>query len=773
MDPRERRCVHFSAYIVAGLLASNALAAPTDGRQARAAATTIEFETLVNAVKPSGGQVVRQEMGGFGQGWSGAQLFWRAPAPVDAPIRNWPHLDFSFSVPTDGTYEIVLRHTVAPDFATFRVFLDGQPVADVEGYAPGVAPRARSLGSRLLKAGGHAIVITVFAKSPAAKGYAVGLDRLDLQPAAATTAPQRADPRTATGDREPDRTRAIAEAVRNAGSRSAPGSTVAPTGAYPVLIAQLFFTQPTAAPTKDWPKAGTETTFDRTNPYAHLKWESQFTEKFAWQWQVALQPFPAQLNAAPSGLVSQGTTNTATMSINFGTFAPLNAANTKNAKIDFYIRLVSMLDGKPMGASNVVVAHYVPGSDTSLETTKAAMSAYEEGKKMYAEMEEAARVFQVQIVTFTPAVFEDPLRWGCIEVIKNPYYADPVHKLAMFAPGQVLCPATYTGQSYQAKNLGDVLSGWVTAYHIAADFYTDVKNSIAKQFAGTICQWLDGQAEAGCETAAQEAAGAAMSAGLAASGVPPSLPHVGDLAKGKATELATAFTCGMIENNGGTCTPEIKSAIGKAYGTGLDQLEKQMTKASREPGCGNTEEAHKNGREPLPCFTDYPGTEVKPVRGAVYEPPKVIVQVTRVKRDPSFASRGCDLEVNLEVTNDLTPGEIPHDSPLKPMPLKGYPFLPESAAVPRLAMGQSADLTLDLARFTPYFVPGNQKPGAQGVSWWDWWALYREGKGTVGAYTRTREKPPNPTGVAPQRLSCGKTEQAVQLPDVLYWYEKK
>ena len=173
--------VHFAASIVAGVIVGSWQAAAADVRQGRLMLTSIELENLVTAVKTSGGQVARQEMQGFGQGWSGAQLFWRAPVPVDSPIRNWPHLDFVFNVPADGTYEVVLRHTVAPDFATFRVFLDGRSVSDVDGYAASVAPRARALGSHDLKAGSHQIVVTVFAKAPAATGYAVGLDRLDLR----------------------------------------------------------------------------------------------------------------------------------------------------------------------------------------------------------------------------------------------------------------------------------------------------------------------------------------------------------------------------------------------------------------------------------------------------------------------------------------------------------------------------------------------------------------------------------------------------------------
>lgn len=62
------------------------------------------------------------------------------------------------------------------------VFLGGQPVADIDGYAPAVAPRAHSLGERTLAAGKHQLVVTVFAKTAASKGHFVGLDRIELRP---------------------------------------------------------------------------------------------------------------------------------------------------------------------------------------------------------------------------------------------------------------------------------------------------------------------------------------------------------------------------------------------------------------------------------------------------------------------------------------------------------------------------------------------------------------------------------------------------------------
>jgi hypothetical protein len=143
--------------------------------------------------------------------------------------------------------------------------------------------------------------------------------------------------------------------------------------------------------------------------------------------------------------------------INFRTFPPLDKPNVKNVSIDFYIRLISTLDGKPMGASNVVVAHYVPTSDSSLETTKAVMRAAEEAKKKYAEMAEAAKVFQA-------VDLRGPQPFGVRRGDQEPVLRQPHAQARPLQAGQVYCPDVYTGDSYQAKNIGDVLSGWVKAY---------------------------------------------------------------------------------------------------------------------------------------------------------------------------------------------------------------------------------------------------------------------------------------------------------------------
>jgi len=141
----------------------------------------IEGESLVGSALPSAGPVSAQDMSQFGSDWSsGAHLFWQPPDPVDTPIRNWPHLTFSIDVAVDGTYALAILHTRAPDYGDVRVFVRGQPVADLSGYAASVQAARVEAGQVKLKAGKNQVVLTVFRRPAGSKASYVGLDALEL-----------------------------------------------------------------------------------------------------------------------------------------------------------------------------------------------------------------------------------------------------------------------------------------------------------------------------------------------------------------------------------------------------------------------------------------------------------------------------------------------------------------------------------------------------------------------------------------------------------------
>lgn len=205
--------------------------------QVRQLPYSIEVEELISTAKASAGQLSRQDMRGFGQGWSrDAQLFWGAPPPVDKPIRNWPHLTLMFNSPAAATYEIVLYYTSAPDYGTFRVFLQGEATADVDGYSPNVTPNSRSLGQKKLAAGNHQFIVTVFTKNGSAKNYFVGLDRIVLRrideassrivtPGPVTREPDRASEPVPLPGASPAPSRRRPQPDRTAGQTNSPGAS--------------------------------------------------------------------------------------------------------------------------------------------------------------------------------------------------------------------------------------------------------------------------------------------------------------------------------------------------------------------------------------------------------------------------------------------------------------------------------------------------------------------------------------------------------------------
>jgi hypothetical protein len=144
-----------------------------------------EFETLIPKATASEGEVHVQR----GARWSGeAQLFWKAPAPATLEmagerleqVANPPRLDVPFQAPQPGRYQVVVYHTVAPDYGKVRACLNGGgPCADYDGFSARVAVRRFTLQADL-PSGAQRIEFSVMGKADASTNYFVGLDCLKL-----------------------------------------------------------------------------------------------------------------------------------------------------------------------------------------------------------------------------------------------------------------------------------------------------------------------------------------------------------------------------------------------------------------------------------------------------------------------------------------------------------------------------------------------------------------------------------------------------------------
>lgn len=443
-----------------------------------------------------------------------------------------------------------------------------------------------------------------------------------------------------------------------------------------------------------------------------------------------------------------------------------------DAPIDFHIRLIPLKNGQPAGPpSNTVVAHYVPGISPADEDIKNYFEQKAAKEAKLAEMSEQARVYEVALLSWKPAVFDDPSQWGCIVVVKNPYYGE-VHPLMGYKPGSTYCPEK--DPSKMEKSTGEKILEGVEGFGKAWDglgwAMDQAKQWIASKFAETFpCEWLGDDLESDCESVAKQVAEAAISAGLVAAGMPPALPSVAELqgmAEGKVVDGAVDYTCDAIEANGGTCTPEMRAALAKIYQEGLDQLQEDLEKQTQEPGCGDVQTAKDYGLLPLPCFNDFPGTEVKPAPGSVYESPQATVRVRRLKPDPGFPL-ACRMYVSLFLENYFPGGTVGgsfSSNQVPAGPIEGYPFKSGQAVIPGLSVGQTTVLAVPLGPKAPFYLPGNTWSPFQ---WEDWLALYRGGKGPLSAAVRTTQDivtSPETGGYFPELECAEAATMNVQIP---------
>jgi hypothetical protein len=168
-----------SALAAAFLASAGTAAAP---RQPRDVPILIEGESLARSATATDGSATPQNMSAFGGGWSSqAQLFWRAPNPVES-ARNYPRLTLNIAVSAAGEYAVTIRHTQAPDYGDVRVFVRGAPLGEFEGFAPRVRPARTPIGRVRLVQGTNAIVLMVFRRAPGATAAFVGLDAIELTP---------------------------------------------------------------------------------------------------------------------------------------------------------------------------------------------------------------------------------------------------------------------------------------------------------------------------------------------------------------------------------------------------------------------------------------------------------------------------------------------------------------------------------------------------------------------------------------------------------------
>lgn len=143
--------------------------------ECEAPAVRIEAETMEVGARERCDPSV-QSMRPWGAGmWShGKQLVCRA--------EDGGFIELKFSAPDAGRYRVRILATTAQDYGRISAMLDGKPVGDqFDLYSGRISPAGSfELGIHKLRAGDHALRITVAGRHPASTGFSFGLDAVDL-----------------------------------------------------------------------------------------------------------------------------------------------------------------------------------------------------------------------------------------------------------------------------------------------------------------------------------------------------------------------------------------------------------------------------------------------------------------------------------------------------------------------------------------------------------------------------------------------------------------
>ena len=682
--------------------------------------TLIEGEQLVRGAVASSGAVTAQPMASFGPDWSGnAQLFWTPPS---ADSRSAPTLKTAFNVPAPGTYSILLRYTQAPDYGLMHVYIGRQLITELSGYSAQVRLAQTTFADRHLDSGPNELRIDVIGKPPKSTGYFVGIDALQLlliSPGTNLTT-QNSNP-----------------AQQTAQPLIGPSAKLT----FAVLSPTTLSFAAMGPLEKDLYEVGLG-----KQPFA---WESNFAQAFEWRWQISTQPFAPQATLAGPGIVSQGLVSGTPFMIDFSKTAPLGkgppglksaqaggaATSARQASstgrpgaMDLYVRLIPIKNDAPGGPpSNVVVAHYKLGQSAEQATLDKAVKEIGSANSFKQSMVG----YSLSIESFTPAKW--PHKIGCVIVVANKHSGELGHDLFGYPPrSEPYCPEK--DPQFQDKDalwwIGQAFKGWLFAWEGAASYYNDAKAWVIDKAVGLIpCDSLGEKLETSCKSAVAAVVDSALTAAMASQGIPPTMPSLTQLegaAEGDLLEAAVDFTCDQMTGEK-ECDALIEQGLHAAYSEGLEQLKKDAVRAGHEPDC-QSQDLKDALMIPLPCFTDYPDTKVKPAPGAVYEPPLVKVKVTRTAPVPT-PYLPCTLKASLSATNKFTGSSYVNGKKLDPKTLMGELYEPGSANIPLLKPGESATMTLALTRYRLFSIESNSSTPSGTLG--EWAQLYWSGKATL------------------------------------------
>jgi LysM repeat protein len=425
----------------------------------------------------------------------------------------------------------------------------------------------------------------------------------------------------------------------------------------------------------------------------------------------------------------------------------------------YYVRLIPMAGNQAVAQpSNVVKIHVGPPQEPP-DVTLYQFESY----------------YDVRILEFRPIHWAEP--GACAYILENECtipgsgWGEPI----VLPAGTQVCPKSESdrgqGEPHWYESLWDFIKSglsWVS------NLYEDIKQDVVDAVGGVVC---------GGDETCKDVLMAGLNAGLAAMGIPPSIPNLDELMAQGITYVAAEVAAEM------TGTEYLDDLYKEAADLGIPEDKAKAFVRDRVQDLVQAGLEAQAAANPNPVAGLPPECRVKGNPRGQNLPATLQVEVTRsaergagateeeITRDfPHLLTISFWVQDNAHPVGDvitLNPWEG-HGLPITE-PLSGALFKTIVIRVPALAPGESIVIP-----FTPepadYWAPGHQEAlhgwsytecddyGCRSLTWNDWWKLYYRGELTITARVGREHSSefsqdqcvtgPLPTSIEPFQVFC-------------------
>lgn len=366
-------------------------------------------------------------------------------------------------------------------------------------------------------------------------------------------------------------------------------------------------------------------------------------------------------------------------------------------------------------------------------------------------------IYSAEILEFNPLHFPEPGVCRGRLIVDEEYHLvflepdDPLNpddagmmdiEDVLIPAGAYICPDPYLGEGKSSWE--EFVEGFLASLAFVSELWEDIKQGVVDAVGAVVC--------GGNETC-KAGLMMALNAGLAALGIPPTIPNfeelvhegIGMVAAEVAGQLSqteigkdliiTAIDTGLVASE-----EEAQTWLSEQIANGLEYAMSEAVKSKPEnPGCLDEEEAHSRGVEPV-CW---PGLKAHLDETGQRLPASVKVRISRsatVGADLSQSQINSLYQVHINtmaIKNYHDDTYLTREGIHLPIenPIKGIVFTGGELGAPKLQPGQSEIIEVPLFP-TEYWLPGHQQAinswsvsqcsdsGCNTLSTNDWWFLY-------------------------------------------------